>query len=154
MTDRVKKPVKKSVKKPVKKQVKKPVDSKYIQYRKSKPKGSEKHEFQVNLPGDWLSYRKGNGEGVWAVALNQKDYNKWKRNAKQGIIKVMILNKSFNYPILKWGSTFDVELRGQNRPVLNKQTLQYVFDYYDIPQEDVKDNPGVFYRFMEYIGIY
>lgn len=90
-------------------------NKKYV-INKKMEKDQDKY-FKVNLPSDKTSFKSGNGEGVWAHALNMVDYQKYKDNKSNEIIKVRILNNSFYYPDLTYGSIINVELRGDSRPI-------------------------------------
>lgn len=94
---------------------------------------NKNYEIKINLPDDSIKHRLGNGEGIWAIPINLKDYLKWNDDSKFDTIKVMLLNDSLYYPTLTWGSVIEVELRGDKRPVLSSNMFNYL-------QENCKEN--------------
>ena len=99
-------------------------------HKKTIPEDMDGEDFLVNLPRNWPSYKSGNGEGVWAVALKEEDYAQYTSISDNGTMEVMLLNDSIHYSKLKWGTIVEAEHRGDKRPVLDKKTLTYLFEKY------------------------
>lgn len=74
--------------------------------------------FQVNLPDKFESYQSGNGEGCWAVALNEEDREISKyEGPERRQFYAYLANESLYYPHLEYGSRVLAETRGENRCV-------------------------------------
>lgn len=82
--------------------------------------------FKVNLPDTEVSYINGNGEGVWCYT-DATSYRKWQDDYDHLIIFVKILNDSFYYTGLNYGTLVAVELRGKRRPVALYHELEDKF---------------------------
>ena len=79
--------------------------------------------FKVNLPNNLFSYNTGNGEGIWVEATSQEEYQKYLSRETKQFIKVKLLNNSVYYPSLVMNTIIEVELRGDDRPVLRLKEL-------------------------------
>lgn len=79
-------------------------------------KPCEDFYFKINLPDSESSYEDGNGEGVWCYT-DAESYKKWEDDCYHIKIFVRILNDSFYYTGLNYGTLIPVELRGEKRPV-------------------------------------
>jgi len=87
-----------------------------------------KHAIKVNLSRNLADFKSGNGEGVFAIPLTLTEFRWYLKGEEpiylKGVIRVMLLDNSLNYPSLVWGSVIEVELRGQNRPVMTKEFMR------------------------------
>lgn len=73
---------------------------------------------KVNIPESIESFRMGNGEGIWAVAVDDEGHNLHKQDATDGHITVVACNDSVFYPgEIVYGSEVVCILRGGKRPV-------------------------------------
>ncbi len=80
--------------------------------------------FKFNLPDTFESYRTGNGEGIWAVALT-KELTEEIDKGRVGQFHAYAANDPVYYPNLKCGSRILGETRGaDNRPVAVWDDLQ------------------------------
>lgn len=79
--------------------------------------------FKLNLPADFKSYQKGNGEGIWAVCM-EEDKKTLDLDAYQGQFIAWAANDSFYYPEIYYGSEILAEFRGKKRPVAVWDDLQ------------------------------
>lgn len=74
--------------------------------------------FKVNLPSSDENFITGNGEGIWACATNESDYEKaTSDNSKGELIIVKILNEPIYYDKLHIFDYVVAETRGENRAV-------------------------------------
>jgi len=80
--------------------------------------GEEFGFFKVNLPSTFEDYQRGNGEGMWAVALNKGDGEtaNYEGPEKKQFYAYMA-NDSTYYPNLVYGKRVLAETRGENRCV-------------------------------------
>ena len=81
---------------------------------------------KVNLPESEEDYRRGSGEGVWAViddatleAYNREDFS-------EGYTAI-VDNDSFSWPGLEHGQVAPIEMRGDKRPVVPYNWLFAIF---------------------------
>lgn len=80
----------------------------------------------INLPNNTASYRNGNGEGIWVIALTPEDERRYNEETS-GTIKVITYNHNVTFPQLPFNSVIDVELRGRNnRPVLTYELMNFL----------------------------
>ena len=80
---------------------------------------------KVNLPDNLEDYTNGNGEGVWAYIVDDKDLEKYKTDVADEEIKVIICNDSVYYPgMIRYGDELTAELRGGKRPIVNFHMLE------------------------------
>jgi len=73
---------------------------------------------KVNLPSTPEDYRRGNGEGIHALIVEEADVQRYKEDATEGQLVVLACNDSCYYPgVVTYGSRLTCEFRGGDRPV-------------------------------------
>ena len=76
-----------------------------------------KHYIQCNLPLTEEDYRSGNGEGVWVI-VDSETKQAYDQDAEGSGYRGILDNDSYNYPGLCHGEEVEIEMRGENRPVI------------------------------------
>lgn len=79
----------------------------------------QKLYLKVNIPGDMAAYKRGNGEGMWAIPLSDGDRIILDADKHGTTAKVILCNDSLYYPPMCYGTVLQVEMREGFRPVLD-----------------------------------
>jgi len=87
----------------------------------------DKEEYiKVNLPDSEENYQSGNGEGVWACPVDDIQHQLIHDYVVGSIVKVVVLNNCFYYP-LNYGDIVSVIITNEkNRPILDNTTHDYL----------------------------
>lgn len=81
---------------------------------------------KVNIPDSEEAYRNGNGEGMWGFIRHEEDLENYEKG--QGEFEMILLNTSFYWPQLPWGTVIRAEGRGAfNRPTICREQLDKLF---------------------------
>lgn len=79
--------------------------------------------FRLNLPSDFKSYQRGNGEGIYAVC-SKEDKEKLDADENGFQFIAWAANNSIYYERIVCGSSILMEARGRKRPVAVWDDLQ------------------------------
>jgi len=78
-------------------------------------------QIKVNLPDSNRGFISGNGEGIWALILEEDGVKKYKESKLGETFYVALLNNSIYYPPLSWGNIIKVKCTGKGyRPIIDK----------------------------------
>lgn len=89
---------------------------------------------EVNVPEDYDGYLEGCGEGCWALVDEdvKQQYDEDVLDNPGTTHRAILDNDCWKWPFLRHGHAIEIELRGENRAVVNYDFLRRVASQYHV----------------------